>query len=250
VKARLFIVYGSHPCAAVERGLQLKGIPYTTVELPPFVHAGVQRLLFGQRTVPGIRLDGEKIVGSRRILRRLDEIAPEPALYPVDPAARAAVEEAERWGDETFQPLGRRLLWPALKRNPAAAPSYSEGAKLRLPRAVTRASIPLIARAEIWLNRASDDAVRADLEALAGHLDHIDGLVADGVIGAAQPNAADLQIASTLRLLMTLDDLRPLIEPRPGGALALRQFPTIAGSMPAGALPARWLPGAPAAAAA
>jgi glutathione S-transferase len=247
VQARLYIVYGSHPCAAVERALQLKGIPYRTVELPPFAHAGIQRVLFGQRTVPGIRLNGEKIVGSRRILRRLDEIAPEPALYPADAEARARVEEAERWGDETFQPLGRRLVWPALKRRPDAAPSYSEGAKLKLPRSVTRASIPVVARAEIALHRASEDAVRADLEALPGYLERIDGYIADGVIGGEQPNAADLQIATTLRLLMTLEDLRPLIEPRPAGELALRLFPSIAGSLPAGALPAEWMPaGAPA----
>jgi glutathione S-transferase len=226
----------------VERALQLKGIPYRTVELPPLAHAAVQRVLFGTRTVPGLRLDGERLVGSRRILRRLEELAPDPPLYPTDPAERARVEEAERWGDETLQPLGRRLLWPALKRRPEAAASYNEGAKLRLPGPVTRAAIPLISRGEIALNRASGDAVRADLEALPAHLDRIDAWIGDGVIGGPEPNAADLQIATTLRLLMTLDDLRPLIEPRPAGALALRLFPRLPGSVPAGALPAEWLP--------
>ncbi len=241
IEARLHIVYGSHPCATVERALTLKGIPYKTVELPPLVHAGVQRLRFGQRTVPGIELDGEKIVGSRAILRRLEEIAPEPPLLPADPAARARVEEAEQWGDEVFQPIARRLLWPSFKREPGAAASYSEGAKLKFPAPLLRAGIPLISRGEIALNRASDEAVRADLEALPGHLDRIDGWIGEGVMGGEKPNVADLQIATTLRLIMTLGDLRPLIEPRPAGALALRLFPDFPGSTPPGTLPAEWL---------
>jgi glutathione S-transferase len=247
VDARLFIIYGSHPCATVERAMQMKGIPYRTVELPPLMHVPIQRALFGRRTVPGLQLDGERISGSRAILRRLEEIQPEPALFPTDPARRAQVEEAERWGDEVLQDLGRRLLWPAMKRSPSAAASYSQGAKMKLPGAVTRASIPLIARGEIALNRASDEAVRADLQALPGYLDRIDGWIADGRMGGDPPNAADLQIAPTLRLLMTLEDLRPLIASRPAGQLAQRLFPDVPGSIPAGSLPSEWLPVAAAA---
>ena len=86
-------------------------------------------------------------------------------------------------------------------------------------------------------NRASAARVRADLAALPGHLDHIDAWIADGVIGGQQPNAADLQIAATLRMLSTLGDVRPMMEGRPSLALALRLFPSYAGHMPAGALP-------------
>ncbi len=242
MKARLYVVHGSHPCATVERALKLKGIPYRTVELPPSLHVPIQRVLFGQRTVPGLRLDGERISGSRAILARLEQLQPEPPLFPTDPAARRRVEEAERWGDETFQPLGRRLLWPALRRNPRAAVSYSEHSKLPMPATVVRLSMPLIARAEIALNQATDEAVRADLQALPGYLDRVDAWIGEGVMGGGEPNAADLQIASTLRLLMTLEDLRPLIEPRAAGQLALRLFPGVDGSTPRGALPAEWVP--------
>ena len=41
-------------------------------------------------------------------------------------------------------------------------------------------------------------------------LDRIDGWIADGVIGGPEPNAADYQLAPSLRLLMSFDDLRPL----------------------------------------
>jgi glutathione S-transferase len=237
MEARLFIVHGSHPCAAVEKALQLKCLPYRKVELPPALHAPVQRLLFGRRTVPGIRLDGERISGSRAIMRRLEELRPQPALFPSDPERRARVEEAEQWGEEVLQPLGRTLLWSAMKRSPAAMVSYAEHSTLPLPAAAIRFSAPVISRAEIALNKVSDEVVRAHLEALPGYLDRIDAWIAEGLLGGEPPNAADLQIASTLRLLMTVEDLRPGIEERPAGSLALRLFAQADGRMPAGSLP-------------
>jgi glutathione S-transferase len=237
MEGRLYVVHGSHPCETVKRAMELKGIPYRLVELPPPMHAPIQRLLFGERTVPGLRLDGEKLTGSRRILRRLEELQPDPPLFPADSAARARMEEAETWGDETFQPIARRLLWHAMRRNPGAMVSYSEHAKVPLPAPLIRMSAPLIARGAGRLNNVSDAAVRADFDALPGYLDKIDGWIEAGVIGGEAPNAADLQIASTLRLLLTLEDLRPLIENRPAGQLALRLFPQADGHMPAGAYP-------------
>ena len=41
---------------------------------------------------------------------------------------------------------------------------------------------------------------------------------------------------------MALADLRPLIEPRPAGQLALRLFPDFPGNVAAGAIPAEYLP--------
>lgn len=242
MKIRLYVVNGSHPCATVEKALALKGLPYKVTEWPPPSHVLFQRVIFGGRTVPGITIDGEKVQGSRAILRRLDELVPDPPLVPRDEPARSAVLEAEAWGDEILQPIGRRLIWPAMKRDPKSGPSYSAGSKLPLPASVLRASIPLIARMEIAINKASEDAAQADLRALPGHLDRIDAWIADGTMGADAPNAADLQIAPTLALLMTLGDVRPLIENRPCGALARRLFPDTAGSIPAGTLPASWIP--------
>ena len=53
-----------------------------------------------------------------------------------------------------------------------------------------------------------------DLAGLPAKLDHVDELAADGIIGGEEPNAADLQIGSTIRVLLTIGDLRPLIEGR------------------------------------
>jgi glutathione S-transferase len=235
--ARLYVVHGSHPCATVAKAMELKGVPFRTVELPPPMHAAIQRLRFGTRTVPAVRFDdGEKLVGSRAIVAWLEKSRPDPPLYPTDTDARTKVEEAERWGEEVFQPIARRLLWPAIKRNPGALVSYSQHSKIPLPGFMLRLNAPLIARAEMRLNAATPEAQRADLAAMPEHLDRIDGYIADGVIGGAEPNAADLQIASTLRLMMTMEDLRTQIEPRPSAALALRLFPQQDGHLPAGSL--------------
>jgi hypothetical protein len=62
------------------------------------------------------------------------------------------------------------------------------------------------------------------------------------VIGGDEPTAADLQIGATLRVLMVVGDLLPLIEGRPGEEIARRWFPDYTGAIPAGAFPAGWVP--------
>ena len=95
MKAKLYVVAASHPCYAVARALDLKGVPYKRVEWPPTMHVPMQRLRFGRGTVPGVVLDGEKVIGSRAIMHRLDELRPDPPLYPADAGTRRAVEEAD-----------------------------------------------------------------------------------------------------------------------------------------------------------
>jgi len=63
------------------------------------------------------------------------------------------------------------------------------------------------------------------------------------VIGWQSPNAADLQIGCTIRVLLTLGDLRPLIEGRPAERLARDWFPDYPGDIPAGAFPSGWVSG-------
>jgi glutathione S-transferase len=251
VPHKLYVVHGSHPCAAVERAFVLKGVPYRRVELPPPAHALMQRARFGRRTVPALELaDGERVIGSRAIMRRLEGLAPEPPLFPSDPGERRRVEIAEEWGDEVWQPVARRLLWTAFGRWPRAMASYQQGSRLPgLPGPVLLALAPVVTRVERALNQAGDDAVRDDLAALPGHLARIDAWIADGVLGGAAPNAADLQIATTSRLLLTIGDVVPLFDGRPAREHALRLFPDAYGSTPPGVFPPDWMAAARAAAA-
>jgi glutathione S-transferase len=241
IRPRLYVLPGSHPCAAVEAGLKLKSIDYDRVDLLPMSQILVGPLRYGGATVPGMRADGERLIGSRAIMRRLDEIAPEPPLLPApgDPSY-ARVLEAERWGDEVLQSVPRRILDVAFIRRPDTMESYAGDAKLPLPRRLLRPALPLTARMMAIKNRANDAAARADLAALTGQLDRIDAWIAESLLGAERPNAADLQIGSTIRLLMSIGDVRPLIEGRPAARLA-GYFPPLSGEIPAGVLPAQWL---------
>jgi glutathione S-transferase len=237
---RLYVVHGSHPCAAVQRALEIKSLQYTLVELPPPLHVPLQRAKFGGRTVPAVVLEtGEKLSGSRAIMRRLEAIAPTPALYPDGPD-RHDVLRAEEWGDQVFQPLGRRLLWAAFAVAPAAMNGYQDGARRPLPPSALRLVAPAVIRIERRLNGADEGEVRADLRALGNHLDRIDGWVQDGILGGDRPNAADLQIGATTRLLLTLGDVAPMIAGRPAGRHARGLWPEWAGSVPAGSYPQRW----------
>ncbi|UGS37934.1 hypothetical protein DSM104329_04356 [Capillimicrobium parvum] len=60
--------------------------------------------------------------------------------------------------------------------------------------------------------------------------------------GAGVPQELARQIASPVRLLTTVEDVRPLIDGRPAGEPARRLFERYPGMTPAGALPGGWLP--------
>lgn len=239
--ATLYVIPGSHPSRKARLALELKGIEYRRVDLMPVISRGVVRALrFPRATVPALKLDGRRIQGSLDIARELDRLVPEPPLYPAERNMLAQVEAAERWGESELQPVARRILWNALRRDRSALASFARGARLGVPIGLAvRTSAPIVALS-VRINAASDDNVRADLAALPGMLRRVDDWIAEGVLGGEQPNAADLQIATSIRLLMTLADLRPAIESRPCGELAVRVVPDFPGEIPP-VLPAAWL---------
>jgi glutathione S-transferase len=235
------VVAASHPCFAVKRALELKGIPFDRVEYPPPLHVPLQRLRFGQGTVPGLVLDGEKVVGSRTIMHRLDELLPDPPLYPSEPEARRRVEEADRWGDEVLQALARRMSWWTLRRRPRAITTYAADSQLPLPDFAVVATAPVISRLEWRIHDVSDEAIERDLRELPGHFDQVDAWIADGTIGAEPPTAADLQLGASVALLATIRDLRPLLAGRASLEVAGRHFSDFPGEVAEGTLPREWL---------
>ena len=241
-EAKLYVIPGSHPSRSAMLMLDRKGIPFKRVDLMPVISKGVVRAQgFPGVTVPALKLNGRKIQGSREIARELDHIQPEPSLYPADPEKRGKVEEAEAWGDE-FQQKPRRMSWWAFKRDRSPMASYSEGARLGVPVGLAvKTGAPIVAIAA-RLNGSTDENVRADLASLGEDLDRIDGWIAAGVIGGPEPNAADFQLAPSIRLLMSFDDLRPFVEARPCGEMAKRIVTDFPGRTPP-IFPAEWLEG-------
>jgi len=221
--------------------LDHKGIAYKRTDLLPVISKGALRALgFPRKTVPALKIEGQRVQGSREIARELERLRPEPALFPSDPEKRAAVEEAERFGDEELQHPIRQLLWWSIKKDKAPLRSYSEGAKLGVPIDLAMMTAGPIVALSARFNEANDDNVRRDLAALPELLNRVDAWIEAGVLNGEQLNAADFQIAPSLGLAMTMDDLRPSIEGRPVGELAKRVVPNYPGKTPP-ILPPAWL---------
>lgn len=244
----VYFIPGSHPCNAVFKALEMKGLDFKKVVVIPPAHRLQMKLMFGGRTVPAIKYtdesgEVEKVQTTRAIFRMLDSLAPEPPLFPASQTERDRVVAAEKWADGNFQDVGRRLIWAHLARSPEAMLSYSTGDRVPLPRFMQRIAAKPVSVVQAKLNRAGDDRVRQDLDELPAMLDRVDAYIAEGVIGGETPNAADLQIAASLNLWMSMEDLRAVIEPRPCGHLTRRIFPqgTTHGHIAGGVLPATWL---------
>jgi glutathione S-transferase len=234
VKARIWVIQGSHPGIAAMLMLDRKGISYQRTILPPGFSRRLVKLFGfeGDRT-PALKIDGQKIQGSREISRELDRIQPDPPLFPSDPAARARVEQAERWGDEEIQSIPRTIIWWAFKKNRSGMTSFLEkapaAARFGLPaRMAVMTAGPMIGLAA-KLNDSNDEHVRAEIAKIPAALDQIDSWIEEGVLNGPELNAADYQIAPSIRLLMAFDDLRPVVEGRPAGRLAERVLPEPAG---------------------
>ncbi|MGI8633560.1 MAG: glutathione S-transferase family protein [Solirubrobacterales bacterium] len=240
--ATLFVIPGSHPCWTARLALDNAGVDYRRIDLLPVVSRGVLTAAgFPTVTVPAMVVDGERVQGSREICHFLDHTRPTLTLLPEDLERRTRIEEIERWGDEVLQPIPRRLSWWCLTKDIEPLRSYTDDARLGIPIGLAVRMAPPVAWASKKLNKASDMAVRADLAALPNLIDRVDEWIRDGLLGGAdEPNAADLQIAPTLRLLQTFEDIRPHIDGRPTGDLARRLLPEYPGHMPA-VLPADWL---------
>jgi len=231
----LHAVPPSHPCAAAEAAIRLKGLEFERVDLA-IPHSDEMARIYGEghTTVPGMLLDGEPVHGTRAIMERLDALVPDPPLLGSD-----EVSEAERWADAELQPLGRRLTWGALHFRPESMGTLAAGGAV-LDAAGTDFAIKFT-RAAWRYHGITAVRLAEDLAGLPEKLDRVDRLAADGVIGGETPNAADLQIGSTLRVLLLVGDLRARLEGRPGEAIARRLFPEWPGEIPAGAYPAAWL---------
>jgi glutathione S-transferase len=240
---KLYVVPGSNPSMSARLALEHKGLQYQRIDLIPSIHMAFLRLAgFPAPTVPALRIDSRRVQGSLALVRALEELRPEPPLLPRDPEARRRVEDAERWGEAVLQPIPRRLAWWAIRRERKALRSFAEGAALRVPIGLAMHAAGPIIRFEIHTHRATDENVQADLRALPETLSRIDACIEGGMIGGATPNAADFQIAPSVRLLMCSDQLRPRVAERPCGRLAARLLPDFPGRI-GPVLPPAWLPG-------
>jgi len=230
----------SPPSQAARLMLERKGIDHKTVWLLPGLWPALLRTRgFRGGTVPAMKIDGRKLQSSRAISRALEEAKPEPPLFPADPEKRLDVEEAERWGDEVLQNVPRRIVRWISAHRPEARVMMAREVGVPLPRVAAFVNIPA---ARHLANKVdADEKIRTAIAQVPEALDQVDHLIADGVIGGDEPNAADFQIATSVRAILTVQDLKPAFEGRPAAELAMRFLPELGNDFPAGMLPSEWL---------
>jgi glutathione S-transferase len=248
-RATLYVILGSHACRTGMLLLEHKRIPYRRVEVPTGLHPFAMRMLGfagtpetardvgGPKpaglatadkmgTVPSLRIDGQRVRTNRAIARHLEEICPEPPLFPADAERRRAVEEAEAWGDGVFQMVARRLVLAASMRSRDAlfdrANSGRLGPLLWHHESMRRLGARAVARFVFAADADAEEQLRADLPA---HLDRIDEWIAAGVLDGERLNAADLMIAPSLALLSYSRTALAQIEGRPAMGLMDRVLP-------------------------
>jgi glutathione S-transferase len=240
VTTKLYSLKVSHPSRAAKAMLERKQIPFDTVDLLPGLHPQLLRLRgFEGPTVPALKLDGRRIQGTTVISRELDLIAADPPLFPADPDARKAVEDAERWGDDELQETPRKIFrWFLANRREARRWLWVQAG---LPLAGFNAAIggPIAGRFA-KISNATDETVRDEIAQIPGRLDRVDAMIEKGVIGGPDPNAADYQIGCTVRMLLEFPQFRDPIDSRPCGELARRLCPEFPGPLPA-EFPEDWL---------
>jgi glutathione S-transferase len=237
---RLYWQAVSHP------SLDLKGVDYKAIDVLPLQQRIHLRLAgFRGGTVPALKVDGRRVQGSRQIARVADQRWPDPPLFPPDPELRARVEAAELWGETHLQPLARRIGRYGAMCSHEVRVWGARGGGMPAPELIARTSGPLVRyyarqREPDGRRGGTEAAIRADLAELPALIDRADALIADGTLTLDPPNAATLQILSSVRLLDSLADLHPIIGDRPSAEAAQELFPDYPGPIPSW-IPVEWL---------
>ena len=201
--AELWQFTSSHFNEKARWALDFKRIPHIRHSLIPGFHIPTIKRMTGKTTVPVVKLNGEAISDSSRIIEALERAYPEPALYPADADERARALELEDYFDEDLGPYIRRWIFHVILPYPefvrAAFVSHaSKGAQL-----AHRAMSPLfgvIMKRQMNINPASAEVARgktmAAMDRLANELRPSGYLVGDRF------TVADLAAAALLSPLV------------------------------------------------
>lgn len=221
---RLWHFRVSHYNEKVRWALDYKRWPHLRRALVPGFHVPWVRLLTGQTKLPVIKLDGRVLVDSSSIIAALEQLRPDPPLYPADPTARARALALEDYFDEEVAPDLRRLFWWSYLDSPSDCARMATDGFGPLTRLAWRASWPLM-RPLFCRNMGLDsehlDRARSRLDAYFGRLESEIG--ADGYLVGDRFTIADLTAASVMTAIIRPPEFSyPLPEPWPAALAELR----------------------------
>jgi glutathione S-transferase len=157
----------------------------------------------GDRTLPALDLDGERIIDSTAIIAALEARKPDPALYPADQQERRRALELEEYFDEHAGHDMRRVGFWELRQNLDYGLDFmttdQSPLRARMARVRLRVAFPVVWS---YMNRRYDfteAAVERSRETLAAALDRIESERAGGdyLVGESF-TVADLTAAALL----------------------------------------------------
>jgi glutathione S-transferase len=162
---RLIQIPFSHNCIKVRRALELKNLPFETLDIAPLNRNPVATAS-GQRLVPVLEIGETVVADSSAILRYLESKHPEPSLLPRDPALHPECWILVDWADRGFMALTRRLVYWNLTTTPGALEQLfmpkTRGIKRRLMGAMARKKV----REHFRISASRNDRDEAELKRL------------------------------------------------------------------------------------
>ncbi len=197
------VLYGSRLSPFVEkawRGLTCKGLEF---ELRPITNPlQLLRINPVTRKMPAATFDGELVYDSTYILRRAQELAPDPPLYAADPASAAEQRRLEDWADEMLYWVG--MAFRFLPRNAGASAAQVLGttalpgfAKALMAPAIKR-QIGGMIRAQ-GMGRLPEEKLLEELETALDDL--VTTLGGGAFFTGERPGAADFAVHGQLCML-------------------------------------------------
>ncbi|MCB0875334.1 MAG: glutathione S-transferase family protein [Solirubrobacterales bacterium] len=225
--ATLWQIPVSHFSEKARWALDLKGIEHERRSPPPPSHIPIALWLTrgAGHTFPVLVLDGRAIGDSSAIIAALEELAPEPPLYPSDREERRRALEIESWFDAELGPYARSLVFHELRDSPGG---FADFASPMLPGPVrksraARSAGGLMAKTYTqvrWRVAGAEAGERARsqvllaLDRLERELEHGDGTYLVG----GRFSVADLTAASLFA---------PVVQPPEGPEVAVEVPPSL-----------------------
>lgn len=214
-------VFGSRLSPFVEkvvRALALKRVPYALVDVRG--PGDFRRWNPQTGKMPVLDVDGDRTYDSTFILRKLDALVPEPALFAADPAIAARQRFLEDWSDESLYWYGMGLRWS--DANAAATVAQVVGS-VPVP-SFLRPLIGVLFRRRVSAQARAQGLARLPLAMLVGELGaRLDELLVwlgdRPFLFAERPSGADLAIFGQLSMLQS--------GPTPQAAAAIAARPAL-----------------------
>ena len=136
-----------------------------------------------------------------KIARALEQFVPEPPLF-----RRARRSRAPRRGRTACSRTAcASSPATAIGKDKEAMATFLAGPVMGVPEGACATRCRCCGRVSCCRCAPPRRPRRACLEALPAQLDRVDALLAEGVIGGERPNAADFQIAPSVRLMLCFD---------------------------------------------